>query len=881
MHLLTRFVALSSWIALALPLASGKMALQDELGVPRPAWKTVSEGRNHERVRQLDVRHLRLDVEVTLDDERVAGTVTMDAAAALPALTGFWLDAVAMTIDWVRIDGERAEFAELPERLWITLPVPFAVGQSFEVQIGYQARPETGLLWVRRSAPDGEPIVMVHSQGESRDHRHWFPCYDDPNDLLTSEVVLTLPGEYVALSNGTLLETGADGWPAPAENGARTFHWRQTQPHANYLITLVIGQFDVRRGEVDGIPLNDYAPRGQGHLLETTFSPTAAMMRFLAKRFGVEYPWDRYDQVVVLGYESGGMENTGQTTLWEHTLIEAHERPERSPDLLILHELAHQWFGDLVTCATWSDLWINEGFANYSEYLWLTETEGRAASDWERYQSVDWYFEEDRESHRRAIIEARYDDPDDLFDSTIYPKAAWVIGMLHDSVGEEAFAKAVTTFLEEHRHQPVRTIELRAAFERASGKDLGWFFEQWLARPGHPELAVSQTFHEDSGVLTLLVEQKQSRVDGTPLFRFPVEVLVETIAGETVRQTFEISDARHELLIRCPAEPARVRFDVGHRVLKQMVFEKPVSQWRRQLAVDEEVLARREAAVALCRLAPGEAAAREALEEALRSEPFGPLRAEIVTRLAGAIGGRSWSGNDWDGEPEADVLADRSTWVSELLRPLAAGDSDPRVRTASVRALVNCPPNRLNLEAMRMALADRRSASTRSAAARVLGRWQVASEEPALREALETDTPLERVERAALRALTELGVADSASLAAARLQPSSSREVRETALQVLDALGEAGDPQIVALLLPHLEDGDRPIRTGVVARLKRFGHLDGELVRAFLSRAVSDQRPRRAAGFAEILEAIAKRESASKETSSSAEKQTTEPEEDT
>ncbi|MEQ8763623.1 MAG: M1 family metallopeptidase, partial [Planctomycetota bacterium] len=668
---------------------------QTELGQPHPKWSPKTDHTHFERVRQLDVRHLRLDVRVSLDEERVTGSATLEVASRLPSLKSFWLDAVALLVEDVLVDGERARFWVLPERLYVELPEPKAEGEAFTVRVDYAASPETGLLWVRQIGADGEEIVMVHSQGQSIDHRHWFPCHDATNDLLTSEVVVSVPDGYLALSNGALQDVEPGQWPAAGENGERTFHWRQAQPHPNYLITLVIGQFNVGRDEALGVPLGYFAPKGRGEYLEPTFSRTPEMMRVLTERFGVPYPWDRYDQVVALGYESGGMENTGQTTLWEWTLIDESELLERSPDGLLVHELAHQWFGDLVTAASWSDLWINEGFATYSEILWLEDSQGREAADWERYQSIGWYFDEDSDQYRRPIVTRHYDSPDDLFDSTVYPKAAWVIAMLRNVIGDESFFTGMRRFLEEHRHQPVRTEQLVETFEEVSGTELGWFFDQWLRQGGHPELKIRQQFEPQAGVLALDVEQVQDREDGTPIFRFPVEIRVETESG--VQRRVELISERHQaIFIPCGTPPIRVRFDAGHRILKRMDFEKPISQWEHQLdpAHEPHVLGRRDAAEAISRQL-ADTHLREVYATAVSSEPFAPLRAEMMDLIGTAAS-----------KPGAS--SEMRQWAGKLLRERLASDEDPRVRRAAVRALGSCPASEENVTAVRKALIDRR-----------------------------------------------------------------------------------------------------------------------------------------------------------------------------
>src|SRR5687767_14456650 len=311
--------------------------------------------RKYSRDRVVDVRHVRLDVAVDPAHRKIAGTARHSVAAIADGCDRFVLDAAELTIDAVTDGaGKRLAFDHVDGALTVTLDKPLAAAERAEVVVAYHGSPRRGLYFV--APDDGYPDkpLQAGTQGQDEDSRHWFPCFDYPNEKASTEVVVTTPSRFTTLSNGALVEK------KPAGHGTTTWHWRMAIPQVAYLVTLVVGEFDeIALGEA-GVPLYGLVPKGAGKDGERSLGRTAEMMRLFSKRFGVPYPYEKYAQVVVADFIFGGMENTTATTLTEFALYDDRAALDYDADDLIAHELAHQWWGDLLTCRAWSHAWLNE-----------------------------------------------------------------------------------------------------------------------------------------------------------------------------------------------------------------------------------------------------------------------------------------------------------------------------------------------------------------------------------------------------------------------------------------------------------------------------------------------------------------------------------------
>ncbi|HEY0250812.1 MAG TPA: M1 family metallopeptidase, partial [Kofleriaceae bacterium] len=463
--------------------------------------------------RIVDIQHIRLEIEVDPAERTVAGTATL-TAAALAATDYVELDAVELEISSVTANGKRATWRHDNKKLRVE--VSLAIGDPVTLAIEYRGAPRRGLYF---TAPDpGYPKkpVQAWTQGQDEDSRYWFPCFDAPHEKATSEVIATVPADMFALSNGNLISDRTHG-------AKRTVHWKLEVSHSAYLVTLAVGDFATIETTWRDLPVVYYVERGKEAAAERTCARTPEMLELFSNTFGVPYPYPRYSQVFVADFIFGGMENTSATTLTDSVLVDERASLDYDIDSLVAHELAHQWFGDLVTCRDWGEGWLNEGFATYSEYIWREHHEGRDAADLELEEWGDSYMGEDSGRYRRTIATKLYDEPIDIFDAHLYEKGGRVLHMLRHYLGDEAFKKSLAHYLNKHRGGLVESRDLARAIDDATGKNVDWFFSQWVIDfAGYPELKVKLAI--DGAAVTLDVEQQQKIDKTTPVFRIPTKI---------------------------------------------------------------------------------------------------------------------------------------------------------------------------------------------------------------------------------------------------------------------------------------------------------------------------------------------------------------------
>jgi aminopeptidase N len=575
--------------------------------------------------RVVDIQHLALVLDVDPARRSVTGTVTLRVAVLAADTRAVELDAVELTIDGVTVGGAAAGFRHDGRKLRIELPRACAAGAELVIAVAYRGAPRRGLYFI--APDDGYPDkpVQVWSQGQDEDSRYWFPCFDAPHEKATSELTVTVPATLFAVSNGALVSDRVTG-------ERRTLHWRLDVPHSCYLITLAVGDFATIETRWRDVPVVYYVERGREAAAERTLARTPEMLELFSTRFGMPYPYPRYAQVFVADFIFGGMENTSATTLTDTVLLDERAALDYDVDALVAHELAHQWFGDLVTCRDWGEGWLNEGFATYSEYLWREHHEGRDAADLELDAWAEMYFGEDAGRYRRRIATKHYEEPIDIFDHHLYDKGGRVLHMLRNVVGDAAFDGALAHYLQKHRLGVVESRDLARAVEEATGKNLDWFFSQWvLDGAGHPELEVAIAWDAGEQLATVTVEQKQKVDATTPVFRIPTRVRFR-VGGSDRDVAIDITDARHVFQIKLDAEPSQAIFDPGRVVLATLKLDKPEPVWAAELASAALAIDRSAAAQALARR--GGPVAERALCAALEGDRFWAVRGSAALGLA-------------------------------------------------------------------------------------------------------------------------------------------------------------------------------------------------------------------------------------------------------
>jgi aminopeptidase N len=553
--------------------------------------------------RTYDVLNYTISTRFNVPGKTVMGDETVSLKPLSNGFNSFELDASSMKIEAVTLaeSGQTLKWTQPPNKLAITLDRAYEPSETIVIRIRYRATPQRGLYFIPENRSTGSTgwskPAQIWTQGEPEENHHWFPCYDFPDDKATSEQYITTNANEIAISNGTLLETKTNA------DGTHTFHWMMEQPHASYLTSLIVGNYAKLGDTYKSIPLEYYTYRGTEETARRAFMKTPEMMNLFSQRLGYEYPYDRYAQTVVSSFIFGGMENITATTHADSEILYANTKEAQlATENLISHELAHSWFGNLVTCKDWSELWLNEGFATFMEAVFREHEAGHDAYLEEMRSNTSLYFLEDMLKYRRPVRYDRYGSAIDIFDATVYKKGALVLHMLRETVGDEMFWKALHRYLEEYKYKPVGTPDLQRVFEETTAQKLDWFFDQWVYKAGFPELRVRSFYNQPTGKLTLEVTQTQSGDAMTPLvFRLPVEIELATDKGERTER-IEITQRSQRFTFKLDGRPLMIRFDKGERILKKVDFPQPAAMLKYQIAHSSDVIGRIEAAEALTRL---------------------------------------------------------------------------------------------------------------------------------------------------------------------------------------------------------------------------------------------------------------------------------------
>jgi aminopeptidase N len=774
--------------------------------------------------RPADIRHVKLALTLDFDNESVRGTAWTTFAALYDEVHSVRFDAVELHIEEVfREGGPALRYSVEPEQLVVTLDRPYRYGEVFTIGVRYHARPRIGLYFNKPTPDDPTRPVQAWTFSQTCYHRHWFPCHWMPNDRATSEIVVTVPAQFTTISNGELLAVRDNG------DGTRTHHWRHAVPHPAYLISLIAGDFAVIEDRYKDIPVLYYMRPDRREDATLLMGKTPEMMRFFSEYLDYEYPYTKYAQTVIEVY-GGAMEHTTATT---HSFLLLFDRKaaldlgEDGPVVTVAHELAHQWFGDLLTCRDWSEGWLNEGFATYLAHLWVEHDRGSDVFKQMMHLDARRYFEEDRHYRRPIVYRGYYEDGHELFDHHLYQKGAWVLHMLRRRVGEAAFRRGLHAYLERYRGREVITADLERTFEEVTGHSLAQFFQQWVYQGGYPAFEVTYRWDGQQRMAQLTVRQTQEVNDLTPCFETPVELAftVPVAGGSEETRTLRLQvtvgkngETVQTFYVPLEREPVMVRFDPDGWLLKTLRFERPAPMLRYQLAHDPDVLGRIEAAEALG--GQGDEESLRALEQALFNDGFWGVRCAAAEAL-GKLG---------TGAAQEVLLR-----AMQELEPHAWS----RVRAVVAKALGDFQaPQQAGLaqraaEALRPLVTEGDvSYLVEQAAAEALGKTRVAGLLEPLRAAIARPSWHSLVQQGAFKGLAASGDEQAAGLIAGYLDATRCEPtLRLAAVMGLQQLAEVRylyseqiRQQAVTALCEAVEhDPWQPVRLGAAVALQLFG----------------------------------------------------------
>ena len=449
------------------------------------------------------------------------------------------LDAKAMLIHAVEIEGKQLDFYYDNSKIRIDLPRAFSKDETYTLYIKYTSQPENvrqkgstaisaakGLYFINPLGLEKDKPTQVWTQGETEASSCWFPTIDAPNQKTTQEIYITVPDHYETLSNGTLISQKKDG-------DFRTDYWKMDQKHAPDLFFLGVGSFEIVKDQYKDIPVHYYVEKKYAPYAKDIFGDTPEMIGFFAEKLGVEYPWDKYHQIVVRDYVSGAMENTTAVVHGERAYqVKGQLIDENRQENTIAHEIFHHWFGNLVTTESWSNLALNESFANYSEYLWREHKYGKTNADAHLFEIIQAY-KNDATNFDKKLIRFNYLDKEDMFDAVSYNKGGAILHMLRNYLGDEAFFTGLKVYLTDHAFKAAEVHQLRLALEEVSGKDLNWFFNQWFYGSGHPKIQVSHDYNALEKTVTVNFIQSQKEV-----FKFPIALDIYENGDKTRHHVF-------------------------------------------------------------------------------------------------------------------------------------------------------------------------------------------------------------------------------------------------------------------------------------------------------------------------------------------------------
>lgn len=640
--------------------------------------------------RQYALKHLFIDVALDFPGKSVAGRALTTLNPVNDGLTQIVFDAADLQVESVRLGGKTLDFRSEAAKLFIALPEPAQAGQELTLEIAYSATPRRGLYFV---APEPEyPGKITHAwtQGQDTDNHHWLPCFDAPNQKCTTELRVVVPQDFFALSNGSLLKNSHN-----AKNKTRTFHWRQEIPHSSYVITLAAGPFSEIADMWEDVPVPYYVLPGREEEARISLGRTPDMIEFFSNNIGVRYPYEKYATVCVQDFIFGGMENTSATTLTETTLHDRRADQDFSSEPLLAHELAHQWFGDLLTCRDWSNGWLNEGFATYFEALWTEHSLGRDEFVYEMHSNAQSYFAEDKTRYRRPLVAYAFNAPIDLFDRHLYEKGSLVLHMIRYLLGDAGWWKAINHYVTKNRGQNVVSADFERAIEEATGRNLQYFFEQWVYKAGYPVFQLKDEWDETSQTVRFSVVQTQPTDLENPLFTLPVEIAFGLPGGQ--RETFKVKleEKEQNFYFKLPARPLFAAFDPANWLLKTVTWSRPKEALIAQLTGDTESYGRITAAQELGRLVGRDIT--EALEKAFKAESLWMVRAEIAFALGkvGSAGAERVLIEALPGEKHPKVRRAIAVALGEFRDPQAAatltgllkGDTTDLIEMAAAHAL--------------------------------------------------------------------------------------------------------------------------------------------------------------------------------------------------
>lgn len=534
-----------------------------------------------------DIINTKLDLSFNWDSAYVYGKATIQAKPYFYSSDQITLDANGFRINHINLltknEQQALRYTYNGKKLTITLDKIYTSEQKYTIVIDYVAMPnklkvgediasagDRGIYFINKDGKDKDKPKQIWTQGETECNSSWFPTINDPQEKMTQEINLTVLNDYVSLSNGTLEYSTLNG------NGTRTDSWRQEQPHSTYLTMIAVGNFTVTKDMWQEKEVNYYTEPAYASTAKLVFGKTPEMIEFYSNKLGIDYPWDKYSQIVVRDFVSGAMENTTASVFFDRMNMSAGQYLDENHEDIIAHELFHQWFGNLVTAESWSNLPLNESFATYGEFLWEEHKYGRDVADFKGLEDLTAYLSGDRKKNP-DVIRFDYADREQMFDEISYQKGGRILHMLRKTVGDSAFFKALNLYLTRNAYKNAEIHHLRLAFEEVSGMDLNWFFNQWFLASGHPILNIQSNYNPDKKEIAVTIIQKQE-LSKSPLYRIPMAIDIYS-DGKVERKEVVLDKQEQTFIFPSQVVPDLVNTDAERYILGEKSEMKTLEQY--------------------------------------------------------------------------------------------------------------------------------------------------------------------------------------------------------------------------------------------------------------------------------------------------------------
>jgi aminopeptidase N len=735
----------------------------------RPAAPFLEAGKSAWVDRTYDLQHLHFDLSFDFAKRGVHGSATSTIEPLGAELREVEFDAEGLRVSAARVNGAPARTRTENKKLIVELAHPAKPGEQLEVRVDYECTPTTGLHWSGPEPGYESKTQQCYSQGQSENNHYWLPIHDYPNDRATWSCVLRVPSDMTAVSNGKLLDVRD-------EPGGATRAWKYAmdKPNCTYLISVAVGPWERYADEWRQIPVEYFVAKGTGEArARRSFGKTPEMLEFFSEWTGVPYPWDKYSQTAVAEFVVGGMENVSATTQTDQTLHDEKTHLERNSEGLVAHELAHQWWGDYLTCNGWRHLWLNEGFATYFTALWTEHSKGLDAYRLYMDSQRRSFLAADSQSEPRALVTTPENRRGDAASAHVYTKGSSVLHMLRFVVGDDNFRRALSLYAKRHALGLVETRDLERAFADATGRGLEWFWQEWVYYQGAPSFDVAHAFDAGSGNCVVTVKQTHKISALTPVFKMPVDLLFGFADQRFEIKKVWIDAAENRFSFTFPARPLFVRFDEGSWIACRLTHARTAEELCAQAKFDPDVVGRKEACERL-----GELISQKDDET-------------VIEALAGVARGK-----DRKEVREAAVRAMKASKspAARAAKLALLKDEEANVRLVSADGLESASKDSSVSAALQELLRSDPAYGPRAAAMRSLAAAGAESWDSAM-EAANQASEREIVRNAGLDALAKLDPARAFPILLTSARGGAPYDSRERALELLVSMATKNDPK--------------------------------------------------------------------------------------